>query len=105
MVIKMYYMLMHHQVSFIQRQVTRIQVNTGTKIVIPAAGDKAVIKLTVNKNVGTDKDSILGNTLNITGSDKVLRKMECISCVENSDKNYVDVEFECYLTGDEESLH
>ena len=44
----------------------RIQVNTGTKIVIPAAGDKAVIKLTVNKNVGTDKDSILGNTLNIT---------------------------------------
>ena len=82
----------------------RIQVNTGTKIVIPAAGDKAVIKLTVNKNVGTDKDSILGNTLNITGSDKVLRKMECISCVENSDKNYVDVEFECYLTGDEGEL-
>ena len=82
----------------------RIQVNTGTKIVIPAAGDRAVIKLTVNKNVGTDKDSILGNTLNITGSDKVLRKMECISCVANSDKNYVDVEFECYLTGDEGEL-
>ena len=82
----------------------RIQVNTGTKIVIPAAGDKAVIKLTVNKNVGTDKDSILGNTLNITGSDKVLRKMECISCVANSDSGYVDVEFECYLTGDEGEL-
>ena len=30
--------------------------------------------------------------------------MECISCVENSDKNYVDVEFECYLTGDEGEL-
>ena len=82
----------------------RIQVNTGTKIVIPAAGDKAVIKLTVNKNVGTDKDSILGNTLNITGSDKVLRKLECISCVANSDSGYVDVEFECYLTGDEGEL-
>lgn len=82
----------------------RIQVNTGTKIVIPAAGDKAVIKLTVNKNVGTDKDSILGKTLNITGSDKVLRKLECISCVANSDSNYVDVEFECYLTGDEGEL-
>ena len=82
----------------------RIQVNTGTKIVIPAAGDKAVIKLTVNKNVGTDKNSILGKTLNITGSDKVLRKLECISCVANSDSNYVDVEFECYLTGDEGEL-
>ncbi len=82
----------------------RIQVNTGTKIVIPAAGDKAVIKLTVNKNVGTDKDSILGKTLNITGSDKVLRKLECISCVANSDSTYVDVEFECYLTGDEGEL-
>ena len=82
----------------------RIQVNTGTKIVIPAAGDKAVIKLTVNKNVGTDKNSILGKKLNITGSDKVLRKLECISCVANSDSNYVDVEFECYLTGDEGEL-
>ncbi len=30
--------------------------------------------------------------------------MECISCVANSDKNYVDVEFECYLTGDEGEL-
>lgn len=79
----------------------RIQVKTGTKIVIPAEGDKAVIKLTVNKNVGTDKDVILGNTLNITGSDKVLRKLNCTSCTANSDKDYVDVEFECYLTGEE----
>ena len=30
--------------------------------------------------------------------------MECISCVANSDSGYVDVEFECYLTGDEGEL-
>lgn len=82
---------------------TRIQVNLGTKIVMPAEGDKAVIKLTAYKNTGADKESILGNTLNITG--KVLNKVECTSyAVNDNDKNYVDLEFTCYLTGDEGEL-
>ena len=82
---------------------TRIQVNLGTKLVMPANGDKAVIKLTAYKNTGADKESILGNTLNITG--KVLNKVECTSyAVNDNDKNYVDLEFTCYLTGDEGEL-
>ena len=82
---------------------TRIQVNLGTKLVMPANGDMAVIKLTAYKNTGANKESILGNTLNITG--KVLNKVECTSyAVNDNDKNYVDLEFTCYLTGDEGEL-
>ena len=86
-----------------QKGSSRIQVNNGTKITMPASGDKAVIKLTAYKNTGADADSILDNTLSITG--KVLKKVECTSYAANSgDGNYLDLEFECYLTGDEGEL-
>lgn len=86
-----------------QKGNSRIQVNNGTKITMPASGDKAVIKLTAYKNTGADADSILDNTLSITG--KVLKKVECTSYAANSgDGNYLDLEFECYLTGDEGEL-
>ena len=79
---------------------TRIQVNTGTKIVMPANGDKAVITLLLNKNnVGTDTESVLSKYITISG--KVLRKAECISNEKDTDGNYRKVTIECYLTGDE----
>ena len=79
---------------------TRIQVNIGTKIVMPANGDKAVITLLLNKNnVGTDTESVLSKYITISG--KVLRKAECISNEKDTDGNYRKVTIECYLTGDE----
>ena len=75
---------------------TRIQVNTGTKIVMPANGDKAVITLLLNKNnVGTDTESVLSKYITISG--KVLRKAECISNEKDTDGNYRKVTIECYL--------
>ena len=91
----------------------RIQVNLKTQLTMPAMGDKAVIRLTAYKNTCDDKDeneekvkdisNILGKYLDLSG--RVLEKAECVSCAANSeDKNYLDLEFVCYLTGDEGEL-
>ena len=91
----------------------RIQVNLKTQLTMPAIGDKAVIRLTAYKNTCDDKDdngkivkdisNILGKYLDLSG--RVLEKAECVSCAANSeDKNYLDLEFVCYLTGDEGEL-
>lgn len=77
-----------------------IQVNTGTKVVMPAEGDKAVITLLFHKDyVCTDTESVLSKYITISG--KVLRKAECISNEKDTDANYRKVTIECYLTGDE----
>lgn len=77
-----------------------IQVNTGTKVVMPAEGDKAVITLLFHKDyVCTDTESVLSKYITISG--KVLRKAECISNEKDTDGNYRKVTIECYLTGDE----
>ena len=78
----------------------RIQVNKGTKMVLPAKGDKAVITLLVNKNnIKEVTDNVLTSYFEISG--KVLRKAECIENVEDTDKAYRKITIEAYLTGDE----
>ena len=79
----------------------RIQVNKGTKMVLPAKGDKAVITLLVNKNnIKEVTDNVLTKYFEISG--KVLRKAKCIENVaDTADSAYRKVTIEAYLTGDE----
>ena len=77
---------------------TRIQVNTGTKMYIPVKGDKATIKLTVNKNTCSDADTFFDTCMSIEGHSILSAK--CTEIKANaSDSNYKDVTIVAYLDG------
>ena len=82
-----------------------IQINSSTKLTVPATGDKAVLTAVVYKGgTGTDISEVLdGSHLNLTGTG--LLKAECVSNVTApEDSSSRKVEIVCYLDGQEGEL-
>ena len=82
-----------------------IQINSSTKLTVPATGDKAVLTAVVYKGgTGTDISEVLdGSHLNLTGTG--LLKAECVSNVTApEDSSSRKVEIICYLDGQEGEL-